>query len=137
MQWTDVVKPPSRTQLRQFAGLWLAFFGGLAAWRAWQGRFDVTAQAFALLAIGLGPLGILRPEVMRWVYTGWMVVVFPIGWTVSRVILGALYFIVFTPVALLFRLMGRDTLRLRRVERASHWSERAAVADVKEYLRQS
>jgi hypothetical protein len=138
MQWTDVVARPSQTQLRQFAGLWLLFFGGLAAWRIWQGSFDTTAQAFAALALVFGPLGLVRPAIMRWIYTGWMVVVFPIGWTVSRLILGLLYFGVFTPFAVVFRLAGRDALRLRKESGGpTHWTERPAVADVKEYLRQS
>ena len=30
MQWADVVKVPTRSHLRQFAGLWIVFFGGLS-----------------------------------------------------------------------------------------------------------
>ncbi len=137
MQWADVVKSPSRTQLRQFAGLWLAFFAGFAAWRAWNGRMGAVTLTLAGLALVFGPAGLVRPELMRWVYSGWMIAVFPIGWTVSRIILTVLYFGVFTPVALVFRLVGRDALRLRRSEAETHWVERPPVADAKEYLRQS
>ena len=30
MNWSDVTKPPSNRMLRQFAGLWIVFFGGFA-----------------------------------------------------------------------------------------------------------
>ena len=34
MQWSDIPFDPSRKTLRQFAGLWLVFFGGMALWQA-------------------------------------------------------------------------------------------------------
>ena len=34
MHWSDIPFDPSRTTLRQFAGLWLVFFGGMALWQA-------------------------------------------------------------------------------------------------------
>ena len=43
-----------------------------------------------------------------------MIAAFPIGWTISRLMLAALFYLVFTPMALVFRLMGRDALHLRR-----------------------
>ena len=137
MQWSDVTKPPSRTQLRQFAGLWLVFFGGLAAWRLWQGRSGTETQLLGWLAITLGPLGLLRPEIMRWIYTGWMIAVFPIGWTVSRIILALLYFAIFTPIAAIFRMKGRDALGLKKGEGATYWTTRTATPDAADYLRQS
>ena len=33
MQWSDIQFDPPRKTLRQFAGLWLVFFGGLALWQ--------------------------------------------------------------------------------------------------------
>ena len=32
-----------------------------------------------------------------------------------------MFFLVFTPVALVFRMMGRDALQLRKSARASYW----------------
>ena len=34
MQWSDIPFHPPRKTLRQFAGLWLVFFGGMALWQA-------------------------------------------------------------------------------------------------------
>ena len=34
MRWSDIPFDPPRTTLRQFAWLWLAFFGGMALWQA-------------------------------------------------------------------------------------------------------
>ena len=41
MQWSDIPFHPDRKTLRQFAGLWLVFFGGMALWQALvRGRHD-------------------------------------------------------------------------------------------------
>ena len=40
-----------------------------------------------------------------------MVLAFPIGWTVSQVMLALMFFGLFTPIGLVFRLIGRDPLQ--------------------------
>ena len=137
MQWTDAITPPARKTLRQFAALWLLFFGGLAAWRAWHGVMDTRTGVLGLAAAVAGGLGLAYPLAIRWIYTAWMVVAFPIGWTVSRLMVTALFFLLFTPVALVFRLMGRDALRVRRPAGPSYWTAKHQPGNVREYFRQS
>jgi hypothetical protein len=49
----------------------------------------------------------------------------------------ALYAIVITPVALLFKISGRDRLwRKRTPEQPTYWKPKAPVHDVRRYLRQ-
>ena len=43
-----------------------------------------------------------------------MVLAFPIGWTVSQVMLAMMFFGLFTPIGLVFRLIGRDPLHRAR-----------------------
>jgi hypothetical protein len=136
MHWKDVTAAPPRKLLKQFAILWLAFFVVIAIWRAARG--DAGSWTIALATVGLvgGAIGLARPDWMRWIYTGWMIAVFPIGWTVSRLTLIALFYVVFMPVALLFRLMGRDALHLRRRDVRSYWAPKPGAANSREYLRQ-
>jgi hypothetical protein len=66
-----------------------------------------------------------------------MVLAFPIGWAVSLLTLGLVYYGLFTPLGLAFRLVGRDALGLRpRPGATTHWAPRPAVADVRRYFRQ-
>ncbi len=137
MQWSDISFAPSSRTLRQFAGLWIIFFGGLACWHGFVRDHTTLATVFAWLAITVGPIGLLRPQAIRLVYTGCMVVTFPIGWVVSRVMLGLLFYLVFTPIGLLFRMMGRDALQLRSgSDQASFWAPKAMPSDMRNYLRQ-
>jgi hypothetical protein len=137
MQWSDVVARPSVKMLRQFAVLCLIVFGTVGALSLWRGR--ATTLVIALVASGaaVGLVGLVRPAAIRWIYSGWMIAVFPIGWTVSRLMLAALFYLVFTPVALVFRLIRRDALRLRHEGVASDWAPKPEVTSVDRYFRQS
>ena len=137
MQWSDVVASPKRKVLRQFAGLWLLFFVALASWRVWRGQVDFQAEMLLLVGIGIGTLGLWRPAAIRFIYTGWMIAAFPIGWTVSRLMVAAMFYLVFTPVACIFRLMRRDALHLRRENVDSYWTPKERPVSVNDYFRQS
>lgn len=128
---------PSTGTLRQFAALWLLVFGGLATWQG----LAVGGLAFgglcALLAIGVGLTGLVKPEAVRPVFVGAQRVTFPIHWVVSHFLLAALFYGLFTPVGLLFRFLGRDALALRRrTDRESYWVPRPATTDMVRYLQQ-
>src|SRR3954452_11482392 len=99
MQWSDIqFRPPEKT-LRQFAGLCLLGFGGLAAWE-WFGKHHATlALVLGGLALTLGPLGLAWPRLLRPVYVAWMVLAFPIGWTISQLIVALMFYGLFTPIA--------------------------------------
>lgn len=137
MRWSDVTARPPDRLLRQFAGLCILFFGGLAAWQGLRGS-TTAAWVLGLLAAAIGPLGILRPQAIRWFYAAWMAAAFPIGWTISTCVLVLLFFLVFTPIAVCFRLLGRDALRLRsRAEADTYWIDKPLVTDPRSYLSQS
>jgi len=127
----------SSKTLRQFAALCLVVFGGLA-WVGFSHGKLVGPIIFCALAVTLGPLGLIRPEAIRPVFTGWMKLAHPIGLVVSQVVLAVMFYGLFTPVALLFRLIGRDALsRRRRACTATYWKPKPATATVRSYFRQS
>jgi hypothetical protein len=124
--------------LRQFAGLWIVFFGALAIWYGVVRNSPGTAAVLGGLAVTIGPLGLMAPSVIRPIFIAWTVLVFPIGWTVSRVVLLFLFFAIVTPLALVFRLRGRDVLGLRRRTGATtYWNRKPAAPDLASYFRQS
>jgi len=137
MHWSDIQFDPTRKTLRQFAGLWLAFFGALALCHGLARGRIVLALVLGLLALVGGVLGLTRPEWMRFIYVGWMVLAFPIGWTISQVMLVVMFFGLFAPIGLVFRLLGRDPLqRARQPEPKSYWTPKPAPADLRQYFKQ-
>ena len=137
MIWSDIPWTPAPRLLRQFAGLWLLFFSGLASVEGFGRDHVGLAILFAVLAATIGPLGLLYPPAIRWLFVGWMVLVFPIGWVVSHVLLACLFYGIFTPLGLWFRLVGRDVLcRRPRPEQPTYWTPKAMATDSRSYLRQ-
>jgi Saxitoxin biosynthesis operon protein SxtJ len=137
MRWSDIQFDPPRKVLLQFAGLWLLFFGGLALWEIfWRGRIEFGG-ALALLAVTIGSMGLIRPEWIRYIYVGWMILAFPVGWMMSQIILLAMFFGLFTPIGLIFRLFRRDTLQqIRRPDLESYWEPKPEPTDLRRYFKQ-
>ena len=137
MRWSDIPFNPERKTLRQFAGLWLLFFGGLAVLQGLVRGNMTLAAVFAALALTIGPLGLIWPLLLRPIFVGWMILAFPIGWTVSQLILGVMFYGLFTPIGLFFRLIGRDALnRKRRPELETYWEPKPGTVDPRRYLKQ-
>ena len=128
----------SNSTLRQFAGLCLLIFGGLAVWKYVGRDHQRVALLFAGLAAVLGCGGLVWPRGIRPVFVTAMALTMPIGLVVSRVLLGVLFFGLFTPVGLVFKLNGRDVLaRQYAPEQASYWEPKPGATDIRSYLRQS
>jgi RsiW-degrading membrane proteinase PrsW (M82 family) len=128
---------PDDRMLRQFAALWIAFFAAVAVAQEFYHHRHVLALVLGILAATVGPMGLVWPRAIKPIFVAWMVLVFPIGWTISHAILGILFYLMFSPVALLFRIIGRDTLALKpRRNVASYWSLKPKPKDKSEYLRQ-
>ena len=55
----------------------------------------------------------------------WMRLGLLIGTIVSPLVLGLIFFVLFTPIALVMRSFGRDELRLKFSKKSSHWKSRS------------
>jgi hypothetical protein len=137
MQWSDLPLKPSRHMLRQFAALWLVFFGAVALWQGVSKDRLTVGIALGAIAIIGGGCGLVRPNSIRWLFVGWMIAAFPIGWVISQVVLAVCFYVILTPVGLVFRLMGRDVLNLKPHRQTnSYWEAKPRVENVGNYFRQ-
>jgi Saxitoxin biosynthesis operon protein SxtJ len=128
---------PAKRVLRQFGALWIVFFAALAARQEFHHHAHLAAIVLAVLAVTVGPLGIAWPAAIKPVFVGWMALAYPIGWLVSRIVLGIIFYGLFTPLAWIFRIMGRDALALKpKPAAASYWHEKPAATDQAQYLHQ-
>ncbi len=113
----------SRRAVRSFGLL----FGGLAAGLTVyllatdKGTWPWAALAALFFAItGLFAYPVLKP-----VYRAWMKFAFVLGWVNTRILLGAFFYLVLTPIGLVLRLAGKDLLD-RRIDRSAptYWTRR-------------
>lgn len=127
---------PDRRTLREFSEAGLFALGMVAAPLAYFRGQPRLAAACWVAAVVLRGLGLARPGWLKPIFLGLTLATWPIGWVVSKVALGLLYYAVFTPVALTFRLIGRDALhRLIDPKATTYWEPYRPDRGVDRYLR--
>ena len=122
MSLIEIEWHPTDRQLRVFgaSGLLASLVAALVLYFAW----GVTALwAMVVLAAGVVIFlcSLISPAVTRILYVSLTLVGTPIGLVVSLIVLAAFYFLLLTPLALVFRLIGRDAL-------CRSWRGRPALA---------
>ena len=113
--------------VRNFSLALGAILAGVGAFRLYHGLGVSTVLVGAGAAVAL--LGLFARPVMRPVYRGGMFVADKISWVVTRVVLTAVFVLVFIPYGLVFRLMRKDLLdRYPHPEMDSYWLAREKKA---------
>lgn len=128
-----VNKNPSPSEVRRFGLVWMAVVLVLATVLYWCHR---VATAYALFGIGLtvGCVSTLAPLFGRVFYRAWMGLASAINWMVSRLALSILFWGIVTPVAIVFKILRRDALRLKRGRLAtSYWQDHEKIIDASYY----
>ena len=73
--------------------------------------FDNEVPAYIALIIGL--LCLIIPPAGQWLVWGWYKLAEIMSRIVNPIVLGLVYFVFITPIAILFRLFGNDPLSLK------------------------
>jgi hypothetical protein len=136
MAMIDINWNPGKRELRQFAGMWLVFFGAIGGYLYWNSGAEGWGPIFATVAGVIGLPGLAIPQLMKPIYVVWMAAAFPIGWTISHLLLGLIYYGLVTPIGLAMRLFGYDPMKRKfEPEARSYWTEHQSDADTSRYFR--
>ena len=137
---------PDRKTLRQFGVIAFVGFGILAALAYYEklifsfGLGDARiplVTGFAVVGSVALLFSLVAPKANRLLYVGLTLLAFPIGFVLSYVIMGALYFLVIGPIAVAFRLFGRDPMHRAYDPKApTYWSTARPPRDKESYLHQ-
>jgi len=129
---------PERKQLRQFAGIWFPAFCALIGWLVGKKTGHWGAVQLGWAICGMQALaGLIYPAAIRPVFVGLILLTFPIGWVVSHVLLGAIFYLLVTPIGLILRMTGHDPLQLKPPAGGSLWKTPVGKTDPASYLHQS
>ena len=133
IQWN-----PERKQLRQFAGIWFPAFCALVGWSIARktGHWQEIEIGWAVAGV-ISIAGLVYPPIIRPVFVGLILLTYPIGWVVSHLLLGLIFYGVVTPTGLILRALGSDSLGLRSPSGESMWKSAVGKNDPTRYLRQS
>ena len=141
---------PDRRMLRQFAWACLIALPLLAGYFAWKFELPL-GWAIAIGALGLFVAFVqlvlvefledkagraLEKAIPRTVFQGLTLIAAPIGFVLSQVIMAAIFYLVITPIGLVFRLMGRDVIGKKPdPEQKTFWRDRGAPREPSSYFK--
>ncbi len=96
-------------ELRSFGLTVGVVFVVIAFWPVvWRGE---ALRVWALIpGVLLAVMGVSWPKILAPVFKVWMKVGHVLGWINTRIILGAVFFVIITPMGLIMRLFGWDSM---------------------------
>jgi hypothetical protein len=147
MALIDINWKPDQKILRNFGFIAAAVFGALGVWAKFKhsivfihlAESTAGAAAWALWALTAAclVLALAFPRGLKYLFLGLTLIGLPIGYVVSHVLMAAIFYLVLTPIGLILRAMGRDSLQRKfDPEAKSYWIPKQPVRDVRRYYRQ-
>lgn len=95
----------------------------------WAYVFVAVASIFLFTTL-------IRSDALLPINKLWMRFGLLLGMVASPIVLGIIFFGLFTPIAILMRLSGRDELRLKFTQKKSHWISRDETIKSESFRRQ-
>ena len=122
MKLVEINWNPTSRQLRQFGIACLCALP-LVGW-LWGGNPQIVAL-LGLTGAALAAIGLMRPTALKPVFLALTIVATPIGIVIGELVMILIYFGVFLPIGLLFKLTRRDALQLK-LDRtsSSYWQSK-------------
>lgn len=106
---------------RNFGLLVGGVFAALGLWWLYRGKFGTIALVVLALGAALMILGAAFPRSLVLANRTWMTLAEALGFIMTRVTLGIVFYLVVTPIGFIKRLQGWDPLRLRATPSKSYW----------------
>jgi hypothetical protein len=141
----EVRRNPSKHELNWFGVVVFVMMGflGFIAWGKGHLIFK-TGGAPPIMSYVFWGIGVVLPVVYyaipplrKKLYVGFMYVLYPIGFVMSHIILGAIYFLMFTPVGFVMRRFGYDPMNKRYApEATTYFHDHVTGGDAPRYFRQ-
>jgi Saxitoxin biosynthesis operon protein SxtJ len=121
--------PEPESSERSFA---LVFAAVLSIHGSWPLMHLAGPRWGALVLAGIfAGVAFIRPQILRPFNRGWLALGRLVHRLVSPLVIGAIFLLVVTPIALIARVRGKDVLSLRRrPELASYWVPRPPAAPI-------
>jgi uncharacterized YccA/Bax inhibitor family protein len=113
-----------RPSERSFGLLFALIFCALGTWGAVKNWPQFATITLFIVGAGLFPILILKPQILAPFNKAWFLLGEMLGKIVSPIILGLIFFLMLTPIALIGKVIGRDALKLKKRKTDSYWVDR-------------
>jgi len=133
MKLIEINWAPSTRQLRQFGAVCIFVLPLLG----WLWNFSANGLTGMLIAGSLvAILSFVWPPAVKLIFVGLMLVAAPIGMVVGELAILLIFLGIFLPISLIFKLTGRDALRLKFDKNAAtYWQPKSEPKHVSSYYR--
>lgn len=93
--------------------------------------YDYPLISVITLTTGLISLTLsyLKPDLLLPVNKAWMTLGYLLGYIVSPIVIGSIFFVIFTPISIFLKIIGRDELKLVNKNSNSYWRKRQLNKD--------
>ena len=87
---------------------------------------NLTSHSLVLLTISMVILSstLLYPSFLTPLNSAWFKLGMGLGILISPIVMGIIYFLIFYPLALILKFIGRDELKLRTKDQLTYWQKR-------------
>jgi hypothetical protein len=119
MNWSSLELPSNRKFGFFFSIVFLA-----AAIYFYINNTDLVVYVLGILSALFFVITFVKADLLLPLNKLWMKVGFMLGIILSPIVLGIIFFFLFTPIAFHMRLFGRDELKLRFKKQPSYWIKR-------------
>ena len=124
----------NKKQLRQFGLMVGGVLALIGLWKLYQGKHETARLILWSVGGALMVTGAVVPKLLTPVYWIWMKLAHLLGWVNTRLLLGIIFFVIITPMAIVMRIFGRDALNQKIDKDAnSYWIPRSPIKSVKEH----
>ena len=131
MKFSDIELPSNKK-----FGFFFTFVFGLAAAYFYVSESLALVCTFTLAALIFLVTSIVRADILLPLNKLWMRFGLLLGIIVSPIVLGVIFFGLFTPISLFMRISGRDELRLKFKNKESHWISRSEQTQAESFKNQ-
>ena len=112
----------TKKDLKSFGIIFGIIFFIIAAYLFSKNNEIYTISIYSGLFFAI--IALIIPSFLKPIYIVWMVFGLLLGWLMTRIILGLLFYIIITPIAILVKILGKDFLDLKNVNKNSYWNKR-------------
>ena len=105
-------------------GLFLSTIFLIIAFFFFDQPYSFSFKLFSSLFLILTAFTVFAPKALLPLKTLWFLIGFWLAKFINPLVLGLIYFLIITPLALFLRIMGRDELTLKKNNKFSYWKEK-------------
>lgn len=122
MKFSDLQLPSNK----KFGSFFTFIFAVAAFFFFWNDSFLVSI-VLVMLALLFALISLIKADLLLPLNKLWMRFGLLLGMVISPIVLGAMFYLLFTPIGIIIRLAGRDELRLKKQKINSFWKVRDPI----------